>query len=95
MKRNFTILLIFTLCCKIAYSQTSTTNLVKSIFLPIDTVEITLRNNGIGDFLATLLNLHRDYEFRIQTIEETKEPERETDDLGYVHERYDLYYKKH
>ena len=85
MKRILTILLMLALFCQAGYSQESNENLIKSIFLEIDTSEISLHNNRAGNFLNTLFNIPNDYEFRNQT--------REIDGLACVQERYDQYYR--
>jgi Zn-dependent metalloprotease len=93
MKRIIFILFILTSLCQFTYSQILKQELVKSVFLSIDTGEMDLRTHNAGIFLNTLLNISNNYEFRIQTIEGSKELEIEIDELGFVHERYNQYYK--
>ena len=53
----------------------------------------TLSSKNAGESFKTHLKIPADYEFRNQIIMGTKDRTRETDDLGYMHERYDQYYK--
>jgi len=94
MKRIFLISLVLTMLCQIVYSQESNESLIRSIFLEIDTSEISIRNNNrAGNFLNTLFNVSNNYEFRNKIIKGTREQIKEIDELGYVHERHEQYYK--
>ena len=94
MKRIFLSLLILTLLSQRVCSQESNENLIKSTFLKIDTSEISLHGNDRAEnLLNSLLNIPNDYEFRKRIIKGTRYQTREYDDLGYIHERYEQYYK--
>jgi len=93
MRRIFFIVVVLALLSQVGYSQISIEDNIKFVFWKIDTSEIFLNSNRMENSLKTLLNIPNDYEFRIQTIKGTKDQTRETDDLGYVHERYEQYYK--
>jgi len=93
MKRIFSILLMLTIWCQITYSQISNEDLVKSVYVEIDTSTIAIDSNQVEIFLTTVLKIPNDYEFKKQNIKGTNQT-REVDDLGYAHERYEQYYKR-
>ncbi|MCL2289831.1 MAG: M4 family metallopeptidase [Bacteroidetes bacterium] len=67
--------------------------MIKSMDLKTTDFLISFDNNNASRSLNTQLGIPNDYEFRIQTIKGKRDQIRETDELGYVHERYTQYYK--
>ena len=80
--------------CQTVFSQDLRTNTVKRIFLN-DTLlfDGAAINRNAKESLASYLKIPSDFEFRNQVIAGTKDQTSLEDELGYVHERYDQYYK--
>ena len=95
MRRISIVLLVLKLLCQTIFSQDHQRNMVRSIgWMEADHFGATLSRRDAGESFKTHLKIPSDYEFRNQIITPgSKNPTRETDDQGYVHERYDQFYK--
>ena len=92
MKQKFMILFVLAVICQNISSQVNNENVIKSIGLMDAThFGVTLNSKNSVESINTHLKIPMDYEFRNQIVIGTEYQTR--DDYGYVHERYDQYYK--
>ena len=93
MKRIIVILSVLTVQSQIVYSQNSRENSIKSIDLRVSKSEVSMRNNEEGYFLKSQLNMPACYELKNITNKGTKDSTTRKSKSGYIHERYEQYYK--
>ena len=89
MRRVIVILGVLTLLSQMVFSQNKNENSVKTMYLRSNSSEATVRNNKAGDFLKSQFNIPDGYEFRSLRKDSTVRKSK----TGYIHERYDQYYK--
>lgn len=85
-------LFILALCCQVVFSQNN--DIVRSLDWRMDKpAEQGLDSTNIVRAFKVQFEIPENYEFRRQIIDGTQGRTSRKDDLGYVHERYDQYYK--
>jgi len=88
--KHVTFVLFLACVCQTIFTQEF---MVKRIALP-DTMKYDIAlNSKSGESLKNYLKIPKDYELRNKIVSQITKQTREKDELGYVHERYDQYYK--
>lgn len=93
MERISIILFIWILLYPMVYSQEANNERVKSFFWQVDTTAIKSNNTTATKTINVRFEIPQGYEFVRQVFKASKDRMSEADELGYVHERYEQYYK--
>jgi len=88
--KHVSFVLVLACVCQTIFSQVQN---VKRVALS-DTGKYNIAlNSKSGESLKAHLKIPKDYELRNKIVSKISNQTREKDDFGYVHERYDQYYK--